>query len=227
MEAEVPLIGLARERERVELALENRESLLLIGPRGSGKSRVLRQVVARQPGALHLNCPPTPHELLASLAQQMGIDTHLSSVRLRGLLWNALEASPRILVLDAVRNAGHVLRRFLERLYYVPGMAIVIAARDHGALGALNRLFWDPRHIVRFEPLVEREAGLLFDAAAAHFGLQNLPLDEFREQVLDSAHGNPGEIIEMCRLASDPRYVAGGRVKFVLLRIDALIRLAG
>jgi hypothetical protein len=226
MEAEVPLIGLARERELVAEAIEQRQSLLLIGPRASGKSRVLREVLARRPEALHLTCPAAPHALLASLAQQMGMDSRLSSVRLRGLLWNALEASPRILVLDAVQNAGHALRRFFERLYYIPGMAILVAARDHGALGALNRLFWDPRRLVRFEPLGDKEAYLLFEAAADRFSLRELDLDEFREQVLESARGNPGEIVEMCRRASDPRYLAGVRIKFVPLRIDALIKLA-
>ena len=54
-----------------------------------------------------------------------------------------------------------------------------------------------------------------------------LDLDEFREKVLESAHGRPGQIIEMCRLATQPQYLAGRYVKFAPLRIDKLIKFAG
>ncbi len=227
METEVSLVGLSRECERIEKALENRESLLLLGPRGAGKSRLLHEVVAQRPEAVYLPCPPEPHELLVSLARRLNVDFRLSSVRLRGLLWRDLEASPRILLLDGVHHAGRALRSFLERLYYAPGSAILAAARGYGELGALEGLFWDPRQVVRFKPLSPDEARLLFEAAALRFGLGALELDDFREYVLECARGNPGEIVEMCRLACNPRYLTGARIKFHILRIDALMQLGG
>ncbi len=227
METEVTLVGLSRERERIDKALGNRESLLLLGPRGAGKSRLLHEVVAQRPEAVYLRCPPEPHEFLVSLARRLSIDVRLPSVRLRGLLWKTLEASPRILVLDGVHHAGRAVRSFLEGLSYAPGGVILAAARGYGELGALGRLFWDPRQTVRLEPLLPHEARLLFEAAAGRFGLRALELDEFREYVLECARGNPGEIVEMCRLASHPRYLAGARIKFHILRIDALMHLGG
>ena len=39
--------------------------------------------------------------------------------------------------------------------------------------------------------------------------------------------GNPGQIVEMCRSATEPLYVSGRHIKFAPLRIDALIRFPG
>jgi len=63
--------------------------------------------------------------------------------------------------------------------------------------------------------------------AADYFGLRQYDIEDFREKVLESAHGNPGQILEMCRLATDPRYVAGTYIKFTPLRIDTVIKFAG
>jgi hypothetical protein len=227
MIAELPLVGRSRELARVAEALGRREPFLLAGPRGSGKTHLLLCALRTCPDAIYLRYPPVLHELLASLAGAVGQDPRHSSVRLRGLLWSAFEERPHVLVLDGVSSASHAVRRFLERLYFCPGTALVVSARDHAALGALNRLFWEPSRIIRLDPLPEGEARRLFELAADRFGLRRLSLDEFREQVLESARGNPGEIVEMCYLAADPRYVASGRVKFAPLRIDALIRLSG
>jgi hypothetical protein len=79
---------------------------------------------------------------------------------------------------------------------------------DGISLGAVGRLFWDPRAIRHLGPLHHADAGDLFDLAADHFRLRDLDLAEFRDKALESAEGNPGQIIEMCRMASNPIYVA-------------------
>jgi hypothetical protein len=94
-------------------------------------------------------------------------------------------------------------------------------------MGALNRLLWDPERMLRIAPLNVRDAADLFDSAADHFKLGNLSLNGFREKVLECANGNPGQIIEMCRLATQPQYLAGRHVKFAPLRIDAFIKSTG
>ena len=114
--------------------------------------------------------------------------------------------------------------RFLQRLYFAPGMAIVTSVRDIASLGTLSRLFWDPRQMIHIRPLKVADAQRLFDLAADHFGLRHLDVEEFRDKVLESAHGNPGQIIEMCRLASNPLYVSGKHIKFAPLRIDVLMK---
>jgi hypothetical protein len=239
----LPLVGLGRERRRIAEAVRCRESLLISGPRGCGKTRVIATVLedaAAMEGIVYLAFPPAMHDLLAALARALitsghraltllaGASTNLemqTSVHLRGLLWTALEAEPRILILDGIENAGFQPYRFLQRLYHAPGMAIVATARSPLSLGALGRLFWNPRQTVNFQPLSERESAKLFEAAVDRFRLRHLDLDRFREKVLESACGNPGEIVEMCRLAANPQYLSGHHVKFAPLRIDALMNI--
>jgi hypothetical protein len=39
--------------------------------------------------------------------------------------------------------------------------------------------------------------------------------------------GNPGQIAEMCKLVSDPKYWSGRHILFAPLRIDAYTRMVG
>jgi len=148
------------------------------------------------------------------------------SLHLKGLLGSAFESAPVPMILDGVTAASFPAYRFLQRVYHTPGMALVAASRDRISLGALARLFWDPDRTLLVAPLSERDAGRLFAAAAGHFKLHHLALEEFRRKALESAGGNPGQIIEMCRLASEPQYVSGRHIKFAPLRIDTLIKFA-
>ncbi len=243
----LPLIGLVRERKALMAAIRRRKSCLLLGPAGSGKSRLLQSVLDSD--AVPDWCaviPPfeTPHQLLVLLARELIRKRHKAllsaaavsgdwerwlrgqtSVRLRGLLWEALEAEPGTLILDGVQNAGHSTYRFLQRVYFTPGMSVIAVARRHSDLGALAKLFWDPREVIQIGPLSEAEACRLFDAAAVHYDLRLSNFDDFRRRVLESARGHPGEIIAMCRLAADPRYVSRGCAKFTLIRIEMLMGL--
>jgi hypothetical protein len=150
-----------------------------------------------------------------------------SSVHLKGLLWSAIENSPVPMVLDGIAGAGFPAYRFLQRIYHIPGMALFAAACDSASLGALGRLFWHPENVLHLSLLRDQEAAQLFETAAGYFNLRDLNLHEFRKKVLKSAHGNPGQIIEMCRLAKQPQYMSGGHIKFSPLRIDVMMKFAG
>lgn len=239
----LPRIGLAREREALERALDRRESLLLLGPAGCGKTTLLKSLLRPQPRADVLAYIPrfdTPHSLLLSLARELFRSGHepfrtlaaagadwetwlkrQTSSHLRGLLWESIERKPGMILLDHLSKPGRQTYRFLQRLCFTPGMGIVGAARERQDVGELRGLFWDPRQTVRVQPLSKEESLQLFEAAAAHYGLNGLALEEFRHKVLECAAGNPGQIVAMCRLASDPRYQAGTYIKFSLIRIEA------
>lgn len=242
-----PLIGLARERQALLNAMRRQESSLLLGPAGSGKTALVRSVLDSGVRGRPLVCIShfrTPHELLAALAHALLKSGHIAfrqwakappewapwlarqtSVHLKGLLWNALEQQPVSMVLDGINGAGNQAYRFLQRLYFAPGMIMLAAARDRLHLGELARLFWDPARTIQIHPLSKAESLELFEAAADHFRLRDLCLDDFRQRVLDAANGNPGQIVEMCRLAADPIYVTRGRhIKFAPLRIDVMMR---
>ena len=245
----IALAGMVAEVRQLVRAIEHRQSLFLVGEAGSGKTRLIdcaERTLGDRVKPIHVPHFGSLHDLLIALAKLLIESDHQSlksrlpsrasrerwlaqqtSVHLKGLLWQCLEEEPRVLIVDGVTNASFPVYRFLQRLYHVPGMALVATARDPVKLGALGRLFWDPRQTIQLKPLSDRDALLLFERAVDHFGVRHLGLDDFREKVLDSAKGNPGQIVEMCRLVAKPQYVSGSYIKFALLRIDAITKFLG
>lgn len=241
-----PLIGRNGECKRLSTALQKKQPLLILGPAGSGKSALIAASIASLPSHDEIIAIPyssNPHHLLVDLSRVLlttehraflnlarpGVDTeewlsHQTSVHLRGLLWTALEAQPRLIVLDGVSAAGFPMYRFLQRLYFIKKMGLIASARDPISLGALGRLFWDPRNTIHLQPLSELEAKQLFEMAVKHFDLHQLDIQDFRERAIDAAKGNPGQLIEMCRFASNPMYISGTHVKFAPLWIDVLMK---
>jgi len=239
----VPLVGLAREKRRIEEAVRRGESLLILGPAGSGKTALVKSITASAPDAVYVEYRRILHDMLASLAATLIENRHprlaplvrngdspakwageQTSVHLRGVLWSGLEASPCLLVLDGIENSSFQAYRFFQRVYFSRGMRMIAIARDPVRLGELRRLFWDPRRTIQMAPLSGPEASILFELAANRFGLGKFDLDDFRPRVLDNAKGNPGQIVEMCRLAQEPQYHSGRHILFAPLRIDLMAR---
>jgi hypothetical protein len=243
MEPQLPFIGMAKEKQRLSLAFGTGDPLLVLGPHGSGKTRLIQEAFLNNHHMLYIAWAPTLHALVTAMARALIAARHAdflrrakpgadpeawlatqTSIHLKGILWSAMESSPVPMVLDGVAGASFPTYRFLQRIYHTHGMALFATSRDAFSLGALARLFWNPAKALNIPPLHERDAGQLFEAAADRFKLRDLDLDEFREKVLESACGNPGQIIEMCRLATQPQYLAGRYVKFAPLRIDTVMK---
>jgi len=162
MEAQLPFIGMARELERLSLAFAAGDPLLLLGPQGSGKTRLIREALPQNRHVLYIAWEPTLHALLISMARALLADPEdwlaaQTSVRLKGLLWTAVESSPKPMMLDGVTGAGFPTYRFLQRIYHTRGMALFAASRDAFSLGALARLFWNPANVLHVPPLQERD----------------------------------------------------------------------
>jgi hypothetical protein len=92
-------------------------------------------------------------------------------------------------------------------------------------LETLGRLFWDSRATLHLGPLTPAESEILFDTLIERLELRDLDIAEFRSRALQAARGNPGQIVEMCRLAADPKYWSGKHIMFAPLRIDAYTRM--
>jgi len=243
MESQIPFVGMAKEMQRLSLAFRVGDPLLLLGPQGSGKTRLIQEALSINHHVLYIAWEPTPHALLTAMARALVAARHRgfvrrakpgadpetwlavqTSIHLKGLLWTAMESSPMPMMLDGIVGASFPTYRFLQRIYHTRGMSLFAASRDTFSLGALARLFWDPTKTLNILPLPDRNAEQLFDAAADHFKLRNLDLGEFRKKVVRSARGNPGQIIEMCRLATQPQYHRGRHIKFSPLRIDTAMK---
>ena len=242
MAFELPLVGLAEECERVRGAVEKGQSLLLVGPPGCGKTRVLRSVLRESNSRfVYLDATSVQHDLLVAMGQALTDHGHSAlrqfvpvgenphrwlasqtSLRLRGILWSALEAEPITITLDHIRGASANTYRFLQRVYYTRGVSMIAVSRRTPDLGFLGRLFFDPRETVTFKALGRRDALRLFDMLARELDLDGLDLDDFRPRVIEAARGNPGQITQMCQLAANPSYQRGQHILFAPLRIDTV-----
>lgn len=226
----VPMFGRRDEVRALTNALCARKSCLVLGPKGIGKTRLLQESlsIARQP-YVSVERPRVLHGLLVELAERLscpsgrfGSVREATSIALKPSVQSALRRQPRCLVLEDVAGADPRMYRFLQKVYYIPEVCLIVTATSRDRLGHLRKLLWDPSEEISLKPLTRPEALSLFDVASRMCGLQSLDLDAFRREVLAAAQGNPGQILAMCRMASLPEYQHGRHIKFLPLRMDAL-----
>ena len=226
----VPLFGRRDEVRTLTNALCARRSFLVHGPKGIGKTRLLQEAlsIARQP-CVSVERPEVLHRLLVELAERLSCPagrfasvSNATSVALKPSVLDALRIQPRCLVLENVADADPRMYRFLQQVYYLPAVCLIVTAASRDCLGHVRKLLWDPREEIALKPLTRPEALSLFDVAARMCRLESFELDAFRRKVLTAAQGNPGQILTMCRMASRPEYQVGRHIKFLPLRIDAL-----
>ncbi len=223
------LFGRRNEIAALTTALRGRKSCLVVGPKGIGKTRLIDESlsISQQP-FVTVESPQVLHRLLVKLAERLSCPTgrigslrEATSISLNYSVVEALRKAPQCVILENVTDTDPRMYRFLQQLYYVPGVCLIVTSKSRGCLGHLHKLLWDPREEIALKPLTRTEALGLFEAASNMYGLQSCDLDEFRAKVLSAAQGNPGQIVTMCRLACRPEYQSGRNIMFVPLRIDA------
>jgi predicted ATPase len=223
------MLGRRSELTFLASTLRSGKSCLIAGPPGMGKTRLVEEalVLSGHP-ALVLQRAPVLHHLLLRVASGLGCPAirPATSIRLKAVVLEALRLSPRCIVLEDVSGADPKMYRSLQQLYYLPDVSLIVTAKSRGHLGYLQKLFWDPREEIVVKPLSRTESRALFEAACTMFSLQALDLAEFRHKVLAAANGNPGQILTICQMATRQAYQNRGRIRFLPLRIDALIALA-
>lgn len=227
----IALVSRACEIESLRVALRARQSRLITGAAGAGKTRLLREALAAagQPAVVIDHWPGVLHGLLVALAQGLGCRSgrypdlrKAPSASLKPLILGALRDEPRAIIAEEVREADPRTYRFFQQMYYIPGCCLIVSAPSRGELGHLRKLLWDPREEIALKPLTRTEAARSFDIAARRFALDSLDLADFRAKALAAARGNPGQIIIIFRLASCPEYRHGAHIHSLTLRIDAL-----
>jgi predicted ATPase len=226
----LPFVGRQRELRELVAALRTGQPRLIVGPAGIGKKRLVEEALqAAERPFVRVRAAAVLHELLAGLAAALGCShprfpslPKATSPALKALVLDALCRAPQCVVLEDLHDADPRMYRFLQRLYYISGVSLIVTATSRADLGFVRKLLWDPRKEIPVEPLSRAEAQLLFDEAVRRFGIESLKIDDFGRKVLAAAKGNPGQILSMCRLAASPEYQRGGYIKFLPLRMDML-----
>ena len=139
-------LGRLRNQARI------RKSLLLFGPEGVGKSRLLRSFVETQSLALYVGQMRAPREFVLTLLQalhsaddEIRVPANLSALStssLKGIVHRALDTQPFLMVLDHLDAPSRVVTGMIKDLHYYGRTPVIFASRsphmeDIGALRPL------------------------------------------------------------------------------------------
>ena len=224
----------AREEELIRLqnVMKTQKSLLLFGPEGVGKSRLLRAFVNSQPLALYVEQTDSPRDLLLALLRELNSTTKgqqvpgnyksLSSSSLKGITHRVLDAKPFVMVLDHLAGPSRVLTGMIKDLHYYGRTPVIFASRsahmeDIGTLQPLCALKSErlelknwPQHIaLEFAQREAEKAGLLASN-----------LDSVLPSLVEWSDGNPFAILTMVKMVKSPQYRVGDQIKSHILYLD-------
>ena len=247
------LIGREKEFARLQTAILHKDSLLIWGPPGSGKSALIEEVIASLPESLRRRClvsraAAPPHDLWIDLVRVLAsVDNsivlsrvkaeassrlrlehwlkHQSSLRLRGIIHRATRAGEYFVFLDPPVPLPESVYRTLQIWVWSRHTPVFLTASGYGPqhIGRASRLFWHDGLRLPLGPLELDSANQLLNREIVRHNLAPLADADFREFVLSKSELLPGPIIRLCELAVSPVYRFEGRLKLSTLAVDFLL----
>jgi hypothetical protein len=251
------MIDRKAESRRLHQAICKRESLLICGPAGVGKTVLVSKVLAELPEdmarsaisvdglvglqpflrALLQNLHEAGDSTLRKQLRAEGVSGRAfkswlksqPTSRLKGAVYRSMQMANYWVFLDHVPPLTLAVAKVLRELIWMRNTPVYLLARGSGPeeVGHAASTYWDERQRLTLEPLHESAARELLEWCVRCFGLAHLNLDDFREEVLSISGYNPGVMVKMCKLAAEPRYHYGSRIKTRLIHIDYLMSLNG
>jgi hypothetical protein len=220
------------ELERLSLQARRRKPLLIFGPEGVGKTRLLEEFVQTQPLALYISQVRSPHEMLLSLTNTLrkilGVrslpsnTSTMSTTSLKGVVNGALDAKAFLLIVDHLEGPSRVVTKIIKELGYYGRTPIFLGARsphmeDIGALQPLCADRSERLELLNWPPPVALEFAR---REAERTGLWATNLDAALPSLVQSSGGNPGGIVRMLKMAHQPQYRVDDQIKFHVVYLD-------
>ena len=221
------------ELARLRAQAQKRKSMLVFGPEGVGKTRLLLTFVQNQPFALYVSPIRSPRDLMMALIQDLRrLDKRelrlpsnansLSTSSLKGIVQRALAEFPVMLVLDHLAGPSRVVTGIIKEFSDYGRRPIYIAARtphmeDIGTLQPMCADRSERLEIRNFGPAVALEFA---KREAERTGLWASNLDSALHSLVEWSEGNPGSILQMLKMADLPRYRMGDQIKAHVLYLD-------
>ena len=223
-----------REEEmgRLRNQAEIRKSLLLFGPEGVGKSRLLQAFVQCQPLALYVGQTRSPHDLVLTLLHAMhaaderiripGNVAALSTSSLKGIVNRALDTQPFLMVLDQLDAPSSIVTGMIKDLHYYGRTPVIFASRSPHMedIGALRSLCANKSERLEVKNWPHHIALEFAKRDAERLRLSASNLETILPSLVEWSDGNPGAILRMLKMAHLPQYRAGDQIKAHILYLD-------
>jgi hypothetical protein len=226
-------VGRTGEIARLQAQAQRRKSMLIFGPEGVGKTWLMGAFVSSQPLALFVPRTQSPREILLRLVQELDrtgrkqvatiTDAGAKSTgTLKALVQRALDQAPFLLVLDHLAGPSRVVSGLIKDLNYFDRTPVYFVARtphmeDIGTLQPMCARKSECLEMKDFPPLIALE---FVRREADRTALQAANLNEVLPSLVEWSNGNPGDLIQMVRMAHLPRYRVDGQIKAHILYID-------
>jgi GTPase SAR1 family protein len=222
----------AEELDRLRNQVKTQKSLLVFGPEGVGKSRLLRAFVESQPLALYVAQMSSPREFLLGLLHALrridegirvpGNTSALSSSSLKGIAHRALDTRPYLMVLDHLDAPSRVATGMIKDLHYHGRTPVVFASRSPHMedIGALRPLCALKSERIEIKNWPQKIASEFAEREADRLGLGASNLESILPLIVEWSDGNPGAILHMLNMAQLPRYRARDQIKAHILYVD-------
>ena len=223
-----------REEElgRLRNQAKIRKSLLVFGPEGVGKSRLLRTFVENQSLALYVGQMRSPREFVVALLQALhsaddeirvpGNLSALSTSSLKGIVHRALDTHPFLMVLDHLDAPSRVVTGMIKDLHYYGRTPVIFASRSPHMedIGALRPLCANKSERLELKNLPPQIALEFAQREAEKIELWASNLEAILPSLVEWSDGNPGAILHMLKMAQLPQYRAGDQIKSHILYVD-------
>jgi hypothetical protein len=247
------LIGRKQELTRLHEAILARDSLLVHGQSGAGKTALLTEALSDLPRQLRCMClvcagqespramwrslirglaevedPQVMARLQRECAGAVTVDRWVNkqtSLRLRGILRRAMQGKAYWVFLDTTAPLPGGTYSLLQEWVWSRRTPVILLGRgpSEQELGKAARLFWHSGMRIELSPMLPADQHDVLESSIHRFDLSKVADDEFRDFILKCAAGLPGRIVRLCELASQNAYQWGGHVKLHTLAVDFLM----
>ncbi len=232
----VAVIARSEELARLEAQVRKRKSMLVFGPEGVGKTRLLQTFAKTQPYSLYVPHLRNPKDTLQALFEGLRAlkkrelrlpesTRSLSTPSLKGIVRRALTEFPFVLVLDHVAGPSRVVTGLIKDFSDYDQRSIIFAARSPHMedIGALQPMCADRSERLELKNLPAPIALEFARQEAIRAGVEARNLEATLHSIVEWSGGNPGGILRMLKMARMEKYRTEDQVKAHVLHLDFLM----
>jgi hypothetical protein len=221
------------EMARLQEQAKRRKCMLVFGPEGTGKTRLLESFVKTEPLALYVRQIGTPRDLMLDLVDNLrntgrrelrlpSAPKTFTTSSLKGIVQRALDQCPFLLVLDHLAGPSRVVTGMIKEMHYYGRTPIVLGARTPHMedIGALQPMCADRSERLEMKNFSFSVALEFAQREAEKTGLWASNLEAALHSMVEWSEGNPGSILYMVKMAHAPKYRMGDQIKAHVLYLD-------